>query len=1232
MKIIQISDTHIRNLKYHDIYRIQFEKIYKKLKELKPDKIVIVGDTIDNFVNITNECKLLTGEFLTNLSNIAPIIITYGNHECMKANIGRVNSIRTIVQLLNNKNIKYLGETGFYEEDDVIWVNYAHLDKGKIDPWDDVNIIVPKNVDIKPTIGLFHDPIYGCVTDTNMIFNSDSYKHISFFNNNSYLFAGDIHKFQYLREDKTAAYSSSTIQNNYGETPYNHGFIEWNIKSKTEFTSIFHDIPNEYNFINLTIPMDTDYDNLVIKNPFITPYSDVKVKWNDYRANMGYQNEVKIKQYIKNKWGIDRVKFEKIHVDTDINDVDMVNESINILDSVSQRKIFVEYLESNKYSKEFIQEILNIDDIINGRIELEDNNGNSWEIKKIKFSNFKSYGDDIEIDFSEMNRNSIIQVAGLNKQGKTTILDAISYILYGVTSATTKREKAGDARYINNKRELDDVFGSVVISVNGEDYTIYRKTTRKWNKSKTEITSASTVVEYNKGDDVDNPESLNEEQKKDTQKFIESTIGTFADFQRLVHTDADNLNSALSMDRSVFTDNLIRDCGLEIFEYKLDEFKEYKKSIISKRKTIDIDFIKSEISNINYSIISLMDEISNLQKDIDSLEKDRKLKRTEKELQISKLDKIDDAIESLNIVDIESYIESEQFKIEKNKERLELLVKLKKDIEDYDSSKLDNKQNEIDDLNEKITKYKVKSSNYDNDILKVKNNIKGVENDIKNIISDYTTDLISTNKDYNLEISKIKEVFGNHVNEYTNGINTKLSKINNELTTLNNQIDMLINDGKKLKTENDEIEGSSVCITCKRPLDDVDMNVIHSKVEHNKNEIEFLRSQILELRPKSKELEEESSELNITIDKLKQKDYSFDEDLLEVYNKAKSDIKSYKDKIELNIQIKEQIEERIYPNELKDKIITLSENISEFLFDIKKISEDKIQLENKLEQIETKLLVYKDELKSLKDEKESIDKKKEKVGLEPRIQSEIDKSENLIEKYNNQIEEYKDTLDKIESNKVIQKEIKVISIDIEILDDKISEKNHDFSSVKTSIKLQESKKSEYETDIVVYDNQKKEDEVLNTYMKCVHRDGLPTFLLKKSVHIINEELSKLLSDVDFSVYFDDDLNFKLSSNTRMDVAQNAIESSGMERTFTAVALKIALRKVNNKSKPNIILLDEIMGKLVEESVDIFITLLDAIKNEVDKLIIIEHIHPINYDVLIEVEKDLEGVSSLKISK
>jgi DNA repair exonuclease SbcCD ATPase subunit len=95
---------------------------------------------------------------------------------------------------------------------------------------------------------------------------------------------------------------------------------------------------------------------------------------------------------------------------------------------------------------------------------------------------------------------------------------------------------------------------------------------------------------------------------------------------------------------------------------------------------------------------------------------------------------------------------------------------------------------------------------------------------------------------------------------------------------------------------------------------------------------------------------------------------------------------------------------------------------------------------------------------------------------------------------------------------------------------------------------------------------------------------------------------------------------------------NAIESSGMERSMICIALKMALRKVNNKSKCDMVLLDEIMGKLIDESVEQFIELLNNIKQQVDKVIIIEHIHDVNPDYVIDVSKDKNGISKFELIK
>ena len=116
----------------------------------------------------------------------------------------------------------------------------------------------------------------------------------------------------------------------------------------------------------------------------------------------------------------------------------------------------LEYLKANKYDDDFIDSILEIDNIIDERLELTSKKSNiEWSIEKLWVKNFKSY-ESFELDWS--NVSGIIQLNGENQQGKTTILDAITYITHGTTLATNKlggaqREKHGDNRYINNKKK-----------------------------------------------------------------------------------------------------------------------------------------------------------------------------------------------------------------------------------------------------------------------------------------------------------------------------------------------------------------------------------------------------------------------------------------------------------------------------------------------------------------------------------------------------------------------------------------------------------------------------------------------------------------------------------------------------------------------------------------------------------------------------------------------------------
>ena len=164
IKIAHFADIHIRNIERHEEYHKIFDKIYTKLNEIKPDRIVIVGDLFESFIEISNEAKIIAGDFLNKLSNISKVIITRGNHDIRKKNINRTDSIETIIKLINNPNIEYYNKTGLYKDQNITWVVYDHPDKAS-DPW--LNQNKEKN---QIYIGLFHDPIQDSRTDLGKVF------------------------------------------------------------------------------------------------------------------------------------------------------------------------------------------------------------------------------------------------------------------------------------------------------------------------------------------------------------------------------------------------------------------------------------------------------------------------------------------------------------------------------------------------------------------------------------------------------------------------------------------------------------------------------------------------------------------------------------------------------------------------------------------------------------------------------------------------------------------------------------------------------------------------------------------------------------------------------------------------------------------------------------------------------------------------------------------------------
>jgi len=195
--IAHFADIHVfKSIERHDEIRKVFEQVYQKLQEQKPDRIVIVGDTYNDYIDLEGEALILIGELLNKFSSIAPVIITRGNHEIRKKNRSRVDTVRTVTDLLQNPKITYYDKSGFYQDDNIVWVVWDHVEcrYQNINPWKDIIHKRDKNLTY---IDLYHDPIDGCAFYGGYNPINKKFPGISDFKGN-YSLLGDIHLRQFF--------------------------------------------------------------------------------------------------------------------------------------------------------------------------------------------------------------------------------------------------------------------------------------------------------------------------------------------------------------------------------------------------------------------------------------------------------------------------------------------------------------------------------------------------------------------------------------------------------------------------------------------------------------------------------------------------------------------------------------------------------------------------------------------------------------------------------------------------------------------------------------------------------------------------------------------------------------------------------------------------------------------------------------------------------------------------
>lgn len=212
----------------------------------------------------------------------------------------------------------------------------------------------------------------------------------------------------------TVVYSGSILQQNHGELLENHGYLLWDVKSRTYES---HDIHNDYGFLTVDVVKGVIpqwvYDEIDTKLP---KFPRLRVRFNDTEPSMMQSCITTLQKMFKVR------ELTVTRTDT-LSSLKLNNElNANIVGDVSdlsfQTQLIRDYLE-----RQFLLDSVELDKIavinndINSMITSPSATTNIiWKPIKFEFSNMFSYGENNKIDFEKA--NGIIGIFAANSSGK----------------------------------------------------------------------------------------------------------------------------------------------------------------------------------------------------------------------------------------------------------------------------------------------------------------------------------------------------------------------------------------------------------------------------------------------------------------------------------------------------------------------------------------------------------------------------------------------------------------------------------------------------------------------------------------------------------------------------------------------------------------------------------------------------------------------------------------------
>jgi DNA repair exonuclease SbcCD ATPase subunit len=242
--------------------------------------------------------------------------------------------------------------------------------------------------------------------------------------------------------------------------------------------------------------------------------------------------------------------------------------------------------------------------------------------------------------------------------------------------------------------------------------------------------------------------------------------------------------------------------------------------------------------------------------------------------------------------------------------------------------------------------------------------------------------------------------------------------------------------------------------------------------------------------------------------------------------------------------------------------------------------------------------------------KKDFDEYERNKLIKEKYELSLESTELKLTQVKDKLKRFEEVQDKIKKNNEVDAQLVKAGLRI---DELINEKRGYERTQTTNSTRIESLESRIEknNDIILKIAEEFEREkIYKIYVEIYGKNGITKMIMKTMMPLINSELQRLLQD---SAYFSLEIRINDKNEVEFIMIDNStgveklmVSGSGYERTIAAMALRAVLSKVCSLPKPNIIVWDEVFGKISNDNLEMVGEFFTKMRDYFEKIFVITH--------------------------